>query len=244
MDAIECIATRRSIRRFLKMPVDFETIMSIIEAGSRAPSSGNVQDWKFILVDNQDLKKEICEHSLSQECLYNAAFLIMICSDPEQTEMHYGLRGEKLYTVQNCAAAAQNMLLAAHALGLGGVWVGAFDEEKIRDLIGIPKTARPQAILAFGYPDEIPDHKRMKELSIITYFNSYGNKLKNVHHVLKDYSLEWEERMKKAHTTFARLREKTSEATHKATEKINKNSSSFLEKYKQRIQKKQKLTKK
>ncbi len=244
MDAMECIATRRSIRRFLNVPVDFETIMNIIEAGSVAPSSGNVQDWKFILVDNQELKKEISEHSLGQECLYNAAFLIVICSDPEQTEMHYGLRGERLYTVQNCAAAAQNMLLAAHALGLGGVWVGAFDEDKMRELMDIPKTARPQAILAFGYPDEIPDHKRIKELGIITYFNSYGNKLKNVHHVLKDYSIEWEERIKKAHTTFGRLMEKTSAATQKTTEKLSKEGGSLFKKYKESIKKKEKIVKK
>jgi len=69
MDAIECIATRRSIRRFLNVPVDQETMMTIIEAGSLAPSSGNVQDWKFIIVDNKDLKKEIYEHSLGQECI-------------------------------------------------------------------------------------------------------------------------------------------------------------------------------
>lgn len=244
MDAIECIATRRSIRRFVKMPVDFETIMNIIEAGSVAPSSGNVQDWKFILVDKPELKKNISEHSLDQECLYNAAFLIVICSDPEQTELHYGLRGEKLYTVQNCAAAAENMLLAAHALGLGGVWVGAFDEEKIRELMDIPKTARPQAILAFGYPDEIPDHKRMKDLNIITYFNSYGNKLKNVHHVLHDYSVEWEERMKGARNFFERFKQKTSETTQKTTDKMGKKSSSFFQKYKESIKKKVKVTKK
>ena len=211
--------------------------MSIIEAGSRAPSSGNVQDWKFILVDNQDLKKEICEHSLGQECLYNAAFLIVICSDPEQTELHYGLRGERLYTVQNCAAAAQNMLLAAHAFGIGAVWVGAFDEEKMRELLDIPKAARPQVILAFGYPDEIPDHKRMKDLSIITYFNSYGTKLKNVHHVLNDYSVDWEERMKGARNILEVLKQKTQVATQKATEEVSKKSGSFFQKYSEKLKK-------
>jgi nitroreductase len=236
MDAIECIATRRSIRRFLNVPVDQETIMTIIESGSLAPSSGNVQDWKFILVDNKDLKKEISEHSLSQECLYNAAFLVVICSDPEQTELHYGLRGERLYTVQNCSAAAENMLLTAHALGIGGVWVGAFDEEKMRELLNIPKTARPQAILAFGYPDEIPDHKRVKDLSILTYFNSYGAKVKNVHRVLNEYSVDWEARMKEAHTAMERFREKAQAATKKASEKLNKEGSSLFQKYKEKIQ--------
>jgi nitroreductase len=244
MDAIECIATRRSIRRFLKMPVDFETIMNIIEAGSLAPSSGNVQDWKFILVDNQDLKKEICEHSLGQECIYNAAFLVVICSDPEQTELHYGLRGERLYTVQNCAASAENMLLAAHALGIGGIWVGAFDEEKMRELMDIPKSARPQAILAFGYPDEIPDHKRIKDLSIITYFNSYGSKIKNVHRVLHDYSVDWEERIKGAHDVFERFRQKAQVATQKATKEVEKKGGSWIKKYKEKIIKTETKTKK
>jgi len=231
MDALECISTRRSIRRFLNVPVDFETIMTIVEAGSLAPSSGNVQDWKFIVVDNKELMKKICEHSLGQECIHNAAFLIVICSDPEQTELHYGLRGQRLYTIQNCAAAAENMLLTAHALGLGGVWVGAFDEEKIRELLDIPKSARPQAILAFGYPDEVPDHKRLKDLSIITYFNSYGARIKKVHHVLRDYSLDWEARIKQAHTVIERLKEKAQKATEKAGKRISNRGGSLFQKY-------------
>jgi nitroreductase len=232
MDAMECISTRRSIRRFLNIPADFETIITIVEAGSLAPSSGNVQDWKFLVVDNKELMKKICEHSLSQECIHNAAFLVVLCSDPEQTELHYGLRGARLYTIQNCAAAAQNMLLAAHAIGLGGVWVGAFDEEKMRELLDIPKTARPQAILAFGYPGEIPDHKRVKDLNIITYFNSYGARTKNMHHVLRDYSLDWEFRIKQAHTALERLREKAEKTTAKAREEVGKKGGSFLKKYK------------
>ncbi|MBN2459878.1 nitroreductase family protein [Candidatus Woesearchaeota archaeon] len=226
MDAMECISTRRSIRRFLNVPVDFETIMTIVEAGSLAPSSGNMQDWKFIVVDNKELMAKICEHSLGQECVYNAAFLIVICSDPEQTELHYGLRGARLYTVQNCAAAAQNMLLAAHAIGLGGTWVGAFDEEKMREILDIPRSARPQAILAFGYADEVPDHKRVKDLRVITYFNAYGTTVRNMHHVLKDYSLDWEQRINQAHTALDRLKEKTKEKTKQVVEKATSKSKS------------------
>lgn len=244
MDALECISTRRSIRRFLNVPVDFETIITIVESGSLAPSSGNVQDWKFIVIDNKDLMKKLCEHSLNQECIHNAAFLVVICSDSEQTESHYGLRGQRLYTVQNCAAAAENMLLTAHALGLGGTWVGAFDEEKIREILGIPEFARPQSILAFGYPDEIPDHKRIKNLSIITYFNKYGARIKKVHLVLRDYSLDWEARIKKAHTVMERLREKTRKVTQKTTEKIGKKGGSLFQKYKEEVKKRIKARKK
>jgi len=238
MDAIECIATRRSIRRFLDIPVDQETIMTIIEAGTRAPSSGNVQDWKFIVVDNKELMKKISTHSLGQECIHNAAFLIVACSDSEQTELHYGLRGERLYTVQNCAAAAENMLLAAHALGVGGVWIGAFDEEKIKEILNIPKDARPQSILAFGYPAETPDHKKLKDLSIITYFNAYGAKIKNFHRILNDYSYDWEKKIKEAHTVMEKLKAKTQQATQKATQQVGKKGTSLFEKYKQRIKSK------
>ena len=237
MDALECISTRRSIRRFLNVHVDFETIMTIVETGSLAPSCGNVQDWKFVVVDKKDLMKKICEHSLNQECIHNAAFLVVICSDPEQTERNYGLRGQRLYTVQNCAAAAENMLLTAHAIGLGGVWVGAFDEEKIRELLDVPSSARPQAILAFGYPDEVPNQKRVKDLNIITYFNAYGARIKKIHHVLRDYSLDWEARIKQAHTVVGRLKEKTKKATRAAKEKAGKKGSSWLQRYKQELEK-------
>ena len=168
----------------------------------------------------------------------------MICSDPEQTGIHYGLRGAKLYTIQNCAAAAQNMLLAAHALGLGGVWVGAFEEEKIRGLLNIPQNARPQAIMAFGYPDEIPDHKRVKDLRIITYFNSYGATIRNMHHVLRDYSVDWEARIKQAHTAIDRFKEKAEKATAKAREDVGKKGGSFFQRYKEKIRSKTEIKKK
>ncbi|MBN2052969.1 nitroreductase family protein [Candidatus Woesearchaeota archaeon] len=235
MDAIECIATRRSIRRFLNIPVDQEIIMTIIEAGARAPSSGNVQDWKFVLVDDKEIMKKISTHSVGQECIHNAAFLIVICSDSEHTELHYGLRGERLYTVQNCAAAAENMLLAAHALGIGGVWVGAFDEEKIKEILAMPKEARPQSILALGYPAETPDHKKLKDLNILTYFNSYGVRIKNLHRLLNDYSYDWETKIKQAHTAMERLKEKTRKATQKTTVQVKNKGGSLLEKYKERI---------
>jgi nitroreductase len=235
MDVLECIATRRSIRRFLQVPVDFETMMTVVEAGSLAPSSGNVQDWRFVVVDDNDLKKTISEHSLGQECIHNAAFLVVVCSDPESTERHYGLRGSRLYTVQNCAAAIENMLLAAHALELGGVWVGAFDEEKIRTLLKIPPSVRPQAILAFGYPSEIPDKKMLRDLNMSIFFNGYGSRIRNVHRLFKDYSIDWQKRIVAARTTFDRLSDKAKEVTKETSEKISQEGGSIIKQYKEKI---------
>ena len=244
MDAVECIVTRRSIRRFLDVPVDFETMTHILEAGALAPSSGNVQDWKFVVVTKKDLMKKLSEHSLGQECVHNAAFLVVICCEPATTERHYGLRGQRLYTIQNCAAAAENMLLMAHALGLGGTWVGAFDEEKVREILNIEKWARPQSIMAFGYPDEIPDHKSLKDLHQIVFFNSYGTRYKKPHHITRDYSLDWEARINQAHSLMDKVTRKTQKATKKTTEKASRKGSSLFQKYKEEFKKSIKTKKK
>jgi nitroreductase len=192
MEALDCIRTRRSIRRFRQIPVDKEKMIAVIESGMFAPSAGNLQDWRFLLVTEPDLKKSLCEYSLNQPCIANAAFLVVVCSDKDQTERNYGLRGVRLYTIQNGAAAAENMLLAAHAMGLGGVWVGSFDEHKVHKLLSIPPNARAQCILAFGYPDENPDHKHMRHLNQIVYYNAYGSKYVRPHVLTRDFSVEWE----------------------------------------------------
>ena len=238
MDAIECIATRRSIRRYLDMPVDQETMLTVIEAGSLAPSSGNLQDWKFILVDDKQLMKKLSEFCLGQACVHNAAFLVVICSDPEQTIRHYGLRGERLYTIQNSAAAGQNMLLAAHALGLGGNWVGAFDENKLRTILNIPESVRPQAILTFGYSAEVPGNKSTRGLELVTYFNSYGATFRNMHRFLKDYHVDWENRIASAKTSVEKLKEKAAGKLGEAAARTTQEGKSMWAKLKEGMPKK------
>ena len=125
-----------------------------MHAGIYAPNAGNIQNWQFILVTDHDRIKSIYQHCLHQEAVHNAQAIIVICGLVNKAERMYGLRGKRLYTVQNCAASAQNMLLAAHSLGLGACWIGAFDEDQISNTFNIPARARPQVILALGYADE------------------------------------------------------------------------------------------
>jgi len=238
MDALECIATRRSIRRFLEVPVDFETMMTILEAGSLAPSSGNIQDWRFILITEKELQHKIADLSMGQDCVHNAAFLVVACVDTTTTERRYGLRGQRLYAVQDCAAAIENMLLAAHALEVGGVWIGAFDEEKLKFLLGMPPEARPQAVLAFGYPSEAPDQKIIRELNMVTFFNSYGMKIKNFSRLVNDYSLDWQQRINTARTFIGQMKEKSKEVAKETTKVMTKEGGSFLKKYKDKIKEK------
>jgi len=190
MDVIEAIRTRRTIRQFSQAPIEFDKITAIIEAGTYAPSSGNLQNWKFILITNKDVIKDIHNYCLDQVWLSSAQALIVVCGLPESAADKYGVRGERLYTTQNVAACVQNMLLTAHSLELGAAWVGAFDEDKISMMFDVPETARPQAIVALGYPDYDPPEKMMQSLPAQVYFNSYGMTIKDLAGALKEYHLE------------------------------------------------------
>lgn len=180
METEECILTRRSVRKFKNVKVDFEKIGRILEAGRAAPSAGNVQNWMFIVVDDENKIKAIAEACFNQYWIANAPILIVICGKPQEVERHYGIRGERLYSVQNCAAAAENMLLMAHDQGLGSCWIGAFDEDKVKDILGIVKEARPQVLLPIGYADEEPLIPSKYKLDNVVYFNKWWGRVKDV----------------------------------------------------------------
>jgi len=180
MDTYECIKTRRSIRRYQDKPVPWDDISTILDAGRLAPSSGNLQNWKFIVVQDKDKKAKIAEAALKQHWIVKASTIIVICAEPEKAKRYYGDRGEKLYTIQNCAAAVQNMLLEATNLGLGSCWVGAFDEEKVKRIIGTEKQVKILALVTIGYAADIPDEPAKFPLEVVTYIESWRRKIKDV----------------------------------------------------------------
>ena len=169
-DILDLIISRRNIKEFLPKFVSWEKTSNIIDAARHAPSCGNVQNWKFIVVMDPDLKQKVAEAAYEQYEIVNAGVLIIVCAEPEKAERYYGLRGERLYTVQNCAAAIQNMLLEAQSLGLGSRWVGGFDEEALKTLFKIPEEVRPQAVIAIGYAKEIPSKPPKYPLETLVYF--------------------------------------------------------------------------
>jgi len=179
MDTLECIATRRSIRKFLDIPVEFEKVGNVLDAGRFAPSAGNLQDWKFILVTNDKMRQEVAKACVEQYWLGTAPVIILVCTDPDKTKRFYGRSGEK-YSIQNGAAVVQNMLLAAHAEGLGSCWVGAFEDEAIKRLFNIPDSIIVQAIVPLGYADErVPAPLRFT-LENVTYIESWANRIKDL----------------------------------------------------------------
>jgi nitroreductase len=179
MDALECIATRRTIRKFLDIPVEFEKVGNVLDAGRYAPSAGNLQDWKFILVTDDKMRQEVSKACVEQFWLATAPVIIIVCTEPERTKRFYGKSGEK-YSIQNGAAVIQNMLLAAHAEGLGSCWVGAFEDEAIKRLFSIPDDVLVQAIVPLGYPDEKVPMPLRYTLENVTYIEAWGNRIKDL----------------------------------------------------------------
>jgi len=189
MDILDVIKTRRNVKEFLPKFVEWDKISKILEAARHAPSSGNLQNWKFIVAIDPALKQRLAEAALQQYEIINAGVLIVVCGEPEKAERYYGLRGERLYTVQNCACAIQNMLLEAHALGLATRWIWAFEEEMIKRDLKIPEEVRPQAIIAVGYPKTIPQKPPKLPLESLVYFNCWRNRVRDPSKYMQEYSV-------------------------------------------------------
>jgi nitroreductase len=150
MDAMEAILTRRSIRKYTAQAVSDELIKELLQAAMSAPSAGNQQDWQFVVVRSRQMLDELGKvHPYAP--IGGAPLAILVCGDL-QRESHQG------FWTQDCAAATQNLLLAAHAKGLGAVWCGCYPREAraaaLRKLLGLPEYVVPLALVVIGYPAE------------------------------------------------------------------------------------------
>jgi nitroreductase len=175
MEIMEAIRKRRSIRSFKKEKIPTKVLEKILEAATYAPSSGNLQNWEFILIKDENAKKKIAEIAFGQSFIAKADVVIVACSN--QSKMfRYGERGEKLYAIQNVAAAIQNILLAAHSFGIGSCWVSAFDEVELKKFLELPAYVKPQAIIPLGYPNEKPYMPRRIDWKEITFLEKYNRK--------------------------------------------------------------------
>ncbi|KUO40162.1 MAG: hypothetical protein APZ16_07045 [Candidatus Hadarchaeum yellowstonense] len=156
MDVFEAIKGRRSIRGFKPESISDADLEKILEAGISAPSAGNCQPWEFVIVRDQKIKQKLVQAARGQSFLAEAPVVIVICADVNRTASRYGERGRTLYCIQDTAAAAQNIHLAAYALGYGTCWVGAFDESAAAEAIKAPAGVRPLIMIPIGKPREKP----------------------------------------------------------------------------------------
>lgn len=155
-DMLETIKNRRSIREFQSKPIPEEIIAELIDALIWAPSAGNLQSRKFYFIFNENLKKDLARASFEQNFISQAPLVIVGCTD-DRIEKRYYKRGKNLYSICDVSCSAQNLMLLAHELGLGTVFIGSFDEEKVSKILQIPKNLHPIAIVPVGYPAEQPE---------------------------------------------------------------------------------------
>lgn len=154
MDTLKALATRKTVREFTEEGITFEDIKKILTAGMSGPSCMNKRMWSFIVVRNKEtLGKMAVANGLYSTPLRGAALGILICGDLERT-----VPDAHDYWVIDASIATQNMVLAAHDLGIGSVWLGTWPcedrVEEIKKLFNLPDTIVPHSILALGYPVE------------------------------------------------------------------------------------------
>jgi nitroreductase len=151
MDAMEAILSRRSIRQYTDQPVPDEILETLLKAAMSAPSAGNQQAWQFLIINDRRVLDEIPKVHPHASMLRQATAAILVCGDKK-------LETNKGYWTQDCSAATQNLLLAAHANGLGAVWLGVYPKEQrvvgLQKLLALPEHVVPLALVSIGYPAE------------------------------------------------------------------------------------------
>ncbi len=170
---VQLLTSRCSIRKFKDAPVPDEHVKRIVEIGMRAPSAGNKQPWRVVVVRdlNTILKLAVAAHD--QTFITTSNVVLAVVAVPEESAARYGERGATLYVLQDTAALAYGLLLAAHFMGYGACWVGAFDEKAVSDILQVPKTCRPVAMIPIGVADETPKPRARRpvtEIAITEHF--------------------------------------------------------------------------
>lgn len=158
MNVFDAIFTRRSIRKYLPDPISQEDLDRILGAGMSAPSAGNSQPWRFIVVRDQAARQSIAELHPYAKMAAGAPLSVAVCADT-QAEKYPG------FWVQDCSAAIQNMLLAARGLGIGSVWTGIYPvQERVAafaEFFRLPAHIVPLGIVVLGYADQpFTEHNR------------------------------------------------------------------------------------
>jgi nitroreductase len=169
MEVFEAISDRRSIRKYKNIEIEDEKLDKIMEAARIAPSAANRQEWKFILVKEDETREKLVNAAHGQKFVAQASATIVACSTESERIMPCG---QYAYTV-DLSIAVSFMILQATELGLGTCWLGAFDENEVKKVLNIPDEIRVPAMFTVGYADEIPAARPRKDLNKIVCFEEY-----------------------------------------------------------------------
>lgn len=156
-DFFETVRHRHSVRKFQHTPIEQEKLHGIIEIALSAPSAGDLQAYKIIVVKDPDTKKTLAAAAGDQTFIAEAPVTLAFCADPDRSAARYGERGRELYAIQDATIAAAYAQLAVVASGLGSTWIGLFDPARVKQALAIKTELAPVALLSIGYPAELPE---------------------------------------------------------------------------------------
>lgn len=165
------IRKRKMIRKYDQTrEVPDKIINKLIDNASRAPSAGHTQVQEFVVIKDPSIKRKLRLASVNQEQVEEAPVLIVVCSNTSRSVGRYGERGKEFYSIIDGAFASMLILLTATNEGLGASFVGAFNDEKVSEILGLPEHVRPIGIIAIGYSDEKPARlERIQKDRLIHY---------------------------------------------------------------------------
>ena len=169
MDVFEAINERKSIRNYKSTEIEADKLEKILESARLAPSAANRQEWKFLVVKDQDTRNRLVEAANGQKFVGQAPITIVACSTESERIMPCG---QHAYTV-DLSIAVSFMILEAAELGLGTCWLGAFDEGKIKEILSIPEDIRVPAMFTLGYADEKPAPRPRKDIDDLVCYEKY-----------------------------------------------------------------------
>lgn len=171
MDLMEALKTRRSVRRYKAAPIPEESLKAVLNAARLAPSANNAQPWRIIVVSDEDLKRRLVAGAHGQKFIAEAPVVLVGCGLPDEAFQTAG--GYMSSHVIDVSIALDHLTLAAHSFGLATCWVAWFDEDKVRDALGIPEDVRVVAMTPLGYPDEAPDRPPRRNLEELVFHERY-----------------------------------------------------------------------
>jgi len=169
LDTIEAILSRRSVRKYQSKAVNPDDLNTIVEAGRQAPSAANRQPWHFVVVKNADQRRKLAEACSGQTWLAEAGVIVAGVGRPAVSEKWYPV---------DVAIAMENMILAATALGYGTCWIGAFDQDRVKEVLELPEEMSVVALTPIGVPDDKPEARPRQPLAQFASLERYGRPLK------------------------------------------------------------------
>ena len=174
MDFDKVIRQRKMIREYIaNKQIPEELITRLIKNAHRAPSAGHTQVQEFIVVKDDITKKKLRRVAVNQEYVELAPVLIIVCSNTSRSTNRYGTRAKEFYSIIDGAFASMIILLSAINEGIGAPFVGAFEDDKVSQILQLPKYVKPVGIICLGYPAETPEKLSRIDISKLVHYEKW-----------------------------------------------------------------------